>query len=284
MDSTKDLRIGFVGCGTIAASIVSGLAQISFGADDAVSVSHFHISQRSEAKSSALLARFGPSKISVAPDGSNQSILDSSTLIFLCVLPKHVDAVLAELTFDPSRHTLVSLVSTSKVSDLSSKSGLPASRVFKMICLPSVANRSGTCLLTPPSPPLSSLLSLLGGCVPCPTEQILTAMMVPTCMMGPYYKLLDVTVQHLVAQGVQKEAAQYFVARSYAGMAMDAERGCTEEGHFERLIKEQTPGGINEMSIGNLERLGAWDIYKTAMDGILERLEGRGNGRRGEDK
>ena len=108
-------------------------------------------------------------------------------------------------------------------------------------------------------------------------------MMVPTCMMGPYYALLSLTVSHLVANGVEKDKAQYFVARTYRGMALDAERGCTEEGHFERLVGEQTPGGINEMSIGNLDRLGAWDMYKTAMDGILERLSGKGNGRRGEE-
>jgi hypothetical protein len=69
--------------------------------------------------------------------------------------------------------------------------------------------------------------------------------------------------------------------RRYLGIAKDAEASCADPKHFDALIAEQTPGGINEQSIQNLERLGAFKGYGEACDGILERLEGRGDGNRG---
>mmetsp|Transcript_2592 Transcript_2592/g.4687 ORF Transcript_2592/g.4687 Transcript_2592/m.4687 type:complete len:281 (-) Transcript_2592:103-945(-) len=274
--TTTDLKVGFVGFGTIASAIATG-----FGIHDgskSVSFSHFHVSQRSAAKSQALLAQFGASKVTVAESSDNQVILDSSDLIFLCVLPEQLETVLSQLTFDPDRHTLVSLVSTSKIDQLVASSKLPASRVHKMICLPSVATHDGTCLLVPPSPPLNSILEVLGGCVQCETEDIMTKLMIPACLMGPYYAILKNNRDWLVKMGVPVEDASYFVGRTYLGIAKDAEAKCRDPKGFDDLIEEQTPGGINEQSIKNLEKLGIFGAYDKAMDGILERLTGKGSG------
>jgi len=182
------LKVGFVGCGTIAAAICTGLnSQTS-----PVTISHSYVSTRSAAKSAALLAQFGADKITVVDD--NQSIVDAADLIFLCVLPQHYEEILQSLTFTPDRHTLVSLVSTSTIAQLVTLSKLPAAHVHKMICLPSVSTHDGTCLLTPKSGaalPLKTILDTLGGCVECESEKIMTAMMIPACLMGPYYKILQ---------------------------------------------------------------------------------------------
>lgn len=62
-----------------------------------------------------------------------------------------------------------------------------------MICLPPIANREGCALLTPPAKEheyLKSMLDALGGCVECANGDIMNAMMVPGCLMGPMYGIM----------------------------------------------------------------------------------------------
>jgi len=44
------------------------------------------------------------------------------------------------------------------------------------------------------------------------------------------------------------------------------------------LIAEQTPGGLNEQGLRNLEKQGVFERYDRAMDAILSRLEGKTDG------
>lgn len=167
---TQHTSVGFIGCGTIAAAIATGLAT-----QDSVKVKSIAVSQRSKPKSSALQKAF-PDLVTVHDD--NQEIIDKSDIIFVCVLPQQTSEVLWSLQFDTSRHTLVSLVvsdcviifcfrdyiqawtlknmcviysffsatlslsvkSTSKLDSLSEESGLDQDRVYKMICKCRVRN------------------------------------------------------------------------------------------------------------------------------------------------
>ena len=102
--TTTPVRVGFVGCGTIAAAIARGLATLSEGSQ--IKVESIAVSRRNEAKSRVLADTF-PELVTVHDD--NQNILNNSDLIFLCVLPQQTSEVLESLSFDSSRHTLVSL-------------------------------------------------------------------------------------------------------------------------------------------------------------------------------
>lgn len=186
---------------------------------------------------------------------------------------------MSKLIFDPKRHTLISLVSTSNLPQLTFLSSLPLSNVFKMICLPSVATHDGTCLLVPKSHVVKKVLMPLGGCVDCDSEDIMTKMMIPACLMGPMYAIMKGNLDWMVKNGVPAEDASYYIGRTYLGIAKDAEAKCSDPNHFKDLIEEQTPGGINQQAIENLTKLGALDNYDTAMDKILERLKGGGDGK-----
>lgn len=71
-------------------------------------------------------------------------------------------------------------------------------------------------------------------------------MMVPTGLMGPMYGILRNNRDWLIKQGVPAKDASYFLARNYQSMIQDAERKCEDPNHFDDLIAEQTPGGLNE--------------------------------------
>ena len=109
-------------------------------------------------------------------------------------------------------------------------------------------------------------------------------MMVPACLMGPFYAHLKHVTDYLVSNGVEEQAAGLYTGRAYLGMAQDAARHCDRVGYFQELVEEQTPGGINAMSIDNCVNVGVFEGYTQAYDGVLERLEGRGDGKRGEKK
>jgi ornithine cyclodeaminase/alanine dehydrogenase-like protein (mu-crystallin family) len=110
MTSTTSLsacKVGFIGCGTIAAAIATGLATVDDDDNEEPLVQSMAISRRSQTKSDALKERF-PDLVTVHED--NQEILDQADIIFITVLPQQASEVLQSLKFDLERHHLVSLV------------------------------------------------------------------------------------------------------------------------------------------------------------------------------
>lgn len=173
------------------------------------------------------------------------------------------------------------LQSTSKLESLVRNSGLPAQNVYKMICLPAVAELEGTPLLVPRSTGnLHELLGTLGGgtCIQCDTEDIMEAMMVSTCMMGPVYGLMRANRDFLIKKGVPSKDANDVVARQYWGMTKDALIKSEDEDSLDQLIQEQTPGGLNAQSLTNLEGVGFLKSYDEAMEAVLGRIQGKSDG------
>jgi hypothetical protein len=100
------------------------------------------------------------------------------------------------------------------VEDLIVRTGLRRDSVYKLICLPPISRRGGCALLQPapaPSPTVpmpdgcnddddddddddvnvvKSMLNALGGYVECLNDEIMDAMMITTCMMGPMYGVM----------------------------------------------------------------------------------------------
>ena len=96
------VKLGFIGCGTIASAIATGLLT-----QDQINISSVALSRRSESKSKALVEKFGDDVIQVSDD--NQFIVDNCDIIFLCVLPQQEEQVLSQLKISEEK-TLVSLV------------------------------------------------------------------------------------------------------------------------------------------------------------------------------
>jgi pyrroline-5-carboxylate reductase len=125
---------------------------------------------------------------------------------------------------------------------------------------------------------LLPLFKTLGGCVQATDEAQMSAMMVPSGLMGSMYGILRNNRDWLIKQGVPESDASYLVGRYYWGMVQDAERGCVEPSHFDELIAEQTPGGLNQQGLSNLESLGVMDSYDKVQSAILSRIQGNSDG------
>jgi hypothetical protein len=110
----QTIRAGFIGCGTIACSIASGLANPdhkTYLTENGLSISSISVTRRSEPKSSMLKEKYA-NVVTVYEDA--EDVLKNSDVVFLCVLPQHVDSMLSELkekgAWRKDEHTLVSLV------------------------------------------------------------------------------------------------------------------------------------------------------------------------------
>ncbi|KAL3939156.1 MAG: hypothetical protein SGBAC_006064 [Bacillariaceae sp.] len=266
-------KIGFIGCGTIAVAIATGIATQS-----KIQIESITVSKRSEQKSK-LLAETFPDLVAIQED--NQKILDGADLIFLCVLPQLTAEILKNLKFDNERHTLVSLVSTAKLEDVVQDSKLDATKVSKMICLPSIARHQGVSLHCCPTKNrfLTSLFQATGGVSTLQSEPELEAAMMTTCVMGPIYGMMkhgrDWLTQHTNLSAAE---ASELVVKQYVGAVLDAEKDCDQPTRLEDLIEEQTPGGINEQALRNMEQMGGMETQTKVMDAILSRIRGESDG------
>jgi pyrroline-5-carboxylate reductase len=204
----RPIHAGFIGRGTIASSIIIGLAtpeHTTYLANNGIQLSSISITRRSVSKSTMLQERF-PNIVTIH-EMAHEVVLNSD-IIFLCILPTQVDEVLTDITerglWKCDKHILISLVSTSKVDELIIKSGLRQSSVYKLICLPPIARRSGCALLQPAATTddtidndissskdiVKSILNSLGGYVECHNDSMMEAMMITTAMMGPVYGMM----------------------------------------------------------------------------------------------
>ena len=95
-----------------------------------------------------------------------------------------------------------------------------------------------------------------------------------TALMAPYFAVLGKTTDWLGAQGVETAAGSRYAGAMFHGLSVfGAEVGA--EG-FGPVIKEhQTPGGLNEQALRELEAAGWYDELGRVLDTILARLEGR---------
>ena len=109
-NDSQPIRAGFIGCGTIASSIASGLANpnhAEFLSQDSLVLSSIHVTRRSESRSSQLKQSY-PDVVTVCETA--EEVVKNSEIVFLCVLPAYVDEVLEELKGAWEGQTLVSLV------------------------------------------------------------------------------------------------------------------------------------------------------------------------------
>eukprot|EP00586_Coscinodiscus_wailesii_P000981 CAMPEP_0172478808 /NCGR_PEP_ID=MMETSP1066-20121228/2984_1 /TAXON_ID=671091 /ORGANISM="Coscinodiscus wailesii, Strain CCMP2513" /LENGTH=105 /DNA_ID=CAMNT_0013238683 /DNA_START=570 /DNA_END=887 /DNA_ORIENTATION=+ len=99
-----------------------------------------------------------------------------------------------------------------------------------------------------------------------------------TALMGPAYEILKSNRDYLIRNGVPPSKASSFVAKFYRSVVSDAVVDCEEEGRFDDLIREQTPGGLSEQAIGNLIKKRVFEAYDAALDAMMKRLDGGKDG------
>jgi pyrroline-5-carboxylate reductase len=254
------MKLGFVGCGTIAAAMIAGLQDS--GWQEAITVS-----PRNAEVAAGLAQRYA--NVSVASD--NQAVLDAADLVVLAVRPQIAAAVLAELRFRPD-HRVLSVIATLSLETLRSVVA-PAVTVTRAVPLPSVARRQGPTAVFPPDEEIVGLFDTLGTAIGLGAEAEFDAFSAATATMASYFAFADTIADWMTRHGVGEGNARRFVADMFRGLdgAADAEA----DKSFATLADEhQTRGGLNEQVYRAITRDGTFVELDRALDAILDRVRG----------
>ncbi|KAJ1461082.1 hypothetical protein M885DRAFT_508664 [Pelagophyceae sp. CCMP2097] len=257
------LVIGVIGVGTISSACVRGLC----GAPGLASQPRFVLSPRNAARAAQLRDEF-PDSVTIVD--SNQAVLDACDAVLLAVLPGQCDDVLGPLAFR-EEHLVISLmagVDLARVEKLTA----PAKRRCVAMPLPVVARRAGVTLVVPAEPTALELFGALGRAVGVADEAQFRRLQAMTCVMGDTYARLEACQDWLTMHGVDAAAASSYVGGLAHSITLDSSDAEPET--FAKLVAEQTPGGMNQMVVGEQRDAGAYQALQHSLDSVHSRLAG----------
>ncbi len=253
------MRLGFVGTGEIASAMVTGLSS-SGAAPHAI-----RLSPRNHAIAAELANRF--QGVSIA--SSNQDVLDYCETVVIAGRPQVVRSALSELRFRPD-HRVISVVSSlslRSVSDLVA----PATRVTRVVPLPSIAQRLGPIALYPADPVVGDLVATLGTLFAVETESEFDAMCAATATIASYFAFTDRVASWLARNSVSESQARDYVARIFWGLTTVAV-GAPERSFHSLASDHATAGGINEQFLRCLVERGILESVSEGLDAVMHRI------------
>jgi pyrroline-5-carboxylate reductase len=256
----EEATVGFIGIGTINSAVCRGLL------NSANSPAKVIIGPRNAEKAAALAAEY-PEKVTVAE--SNQEVVDSSDWIFLATPPKKdsMQETLGPLRFRKEQ-PILSFIAGAEREELE-KLVSPAIDIVQALPLPPAEFAESTTVMYPPNERMEQCLSNIGRVVAVESREQAMAIGSMACIMGDFYAHLRSCHQWLVSKGVDAADASRAVGSyfsTYHHASQHSEIG------FDHLVAEQTPGGVNQQVIEQLEKQGRYDMVKEGLETAFKRL------------
>jgi pyrroline-5-carboxylate reductase len=256
------MKLGFIGTGTIASSIVRGLGA-EFGEQSSIQLSPRSVHIATE------LARQFP-HVHVA--ASNQMVLDASDVVILAVRPQIAQEVIAPLRFR-SDHHVISLIATLAMETVTALVA-PARTVTRAVPLPAVAYGRGATAIYPPDPVAAGLFDRLGSAIQVDRAETFEALWAATATMASYFAFADSISSWLTRNGVEAAQARHYVAALFGGLSVTT--GQATDRDFPTLaVEHATLGGLNEQLMTHLAEQGLFAGVKDGLDEILLRIRGK---------
>lgn len=251
---------GVIGVGAIAAAIVTGLCE------DVDQPPSILLSPRNAAIAAALASRHPTVRVCA----DNQAVVDSTSVLILCLRPQDARAVLGNLTFSAD-HVIISVMAGTSVEELAPLVA-PAREIVCAIPLPSVARREGITPIHPPILAARTLFDRLGGSIELSDVNAFNALFASTATIAAHLTFLGTISRWLASRGIPDETAMRYVASIFAGLAP----ALLSEQDFEHLARDHaTPGGINEYFLNGLNEAGIFNDVELGLERVFNRLTSR---------
>jgi pyrroline-5-carboxylate reductase len=260
----SNIVIGFLGCGKISNAVARGY----IGAPGLQRPKKIIVSPRNAEKASALKAEF-PDMVEIA--GSNEAVVEGSTVVFIGLVPEVAREVLPNMPFTAEHH-LISMMAAVNYDEVVSLTRVDPSRLIKTVPLPGAARRSGPILSFPPNAYSEAVLNIVGTAVPCTEEKDMKPLISITGHISPFFELMNVTQQWVVEQGLSPESARLYVSAFYSGLASSA--AMSTDSFAEMVEEAATPGGLNEQTTAFLRSTEHYNLHRQSLDAVLNRLKG----------
>ena len=254
------MRLGFIGTGKIASSVITGICNSS------IIYKNIIVSPRNKKIANNLKKKF--KKIKIAKN--NQEIINNSDWVFLSVTPTVGEKIIKDLKFR-SNQKVISFISTTTLSQLK-KMIKKKIDIVRAIPLPPISLKEGPVPICPPNKKVKAFFNKLGSTVEIKNEKLSINFWSTSGLMASYYNMLDTISVWLNKKGVKKLDAQKYVTSLFLALSKDAVINSTKD--LKLLIKEsQTPKGLNEQG---LKEMIEKDVYKSAvstLNSIHKRLD-----------
>ena len=253
------MKLGFIGTGKIASSVITGICNSN------ISFNKIVISSRNRLISQKLKKKF--KKIIIAK--SNQDIVNSCNWIFLSVTPTVAQKIINQLKFK-SNQTVISFISTITIAQLKRAIKVKA-KIIRAIPLPPISLKKGPVPICPPNKKVKDFFNKIGTTVEIKNEKSSINFWSTSGMMAPFYELLRVMSNWLVKRGVKRNNAQKYITSLFLALSEDAVVNSKKDLKF--LVKDsQTPKGLNEQGVKELSKAGFYRSLEKTLNSINKRL------------
>ena len=254
------MRLGFIGTGKIASSVITGVCTSK------ISFQKILISRRNKNIAQKLKKRFR--KVYIAKN--NQEIVDKCNWIFLAVTPQVGKKILTNLKFRQSQK-VISFIATINLAQLKKYIG-NSIKIIRAIPLPPISIKKGPVPIFPPDKQVKRFFDKIGTTVEIKNEKTSKNFWATSGLMAPFYELLKVLTDWLVKRGVKRNEAQKYITSLFAALSIDSVNNSIK--HLKYLVADsQTPRGLNEQAVKELRRVGFYKSLEKSLNNILKRLK-----------
>ena len=253
------MKLGFIGTGKIASSVITGICGSS------IKYSKICISSRNSKIAKGLKKRF--KRISIERD--NQKIVDSCNWVFLAVTPSVGKKIIKDLKFKSSQ-IVISFISTITIPQLKEMIKVNAD-IVRAIPLPPISLKKGPVPICPPNKKVKNFFDKIGSTVEIKDEKLSINFWATSGMMASYYEILKTMSDWLVKKGIKRNDAQKYITSLFLALSQDAVVNNKKE--LKYLVKEsQTPKGLNEQGLKEMSKKGVYKSVINTLNSIHKRL------------
>ena len=254
------MKIGFIGTGKIASSVITGICR------SRISFKKIYISSRNKNIAKNLKKKF--KRIVIAKN--NQKIVDECNWVFLAVTPEVGEKIIKNLKFRSSQ-TVVSFISTITIPELKMMIKTKVD-IVRAIPLPPISLKKGPIPICPPNKKVKNFFDKIGTTVEIKNEKLSINFWSTSGMMASYYELLNVMSEWLIKKGIKRSDAQKYITTLFLALSEDAVVNSKKE--LKYLVKEsQTPKGLNEQGLKEMSKKGVYKSLLNTLNSIHKRLK-----------
>tara|TARA_B000000532_G_scaffold103620_1_gene83192 strand:+ start:67 stop:834 length:768 start_codon:yes stop_codon:yes gene_type:complete len=253
------MKLGFIGTGKIASSVITGICKSS------IKYNKIFISSRNNKISKQLKKKF--KRIVIEKD--NQKIVSSSNWVFLAVTPTVGEKIIKNLKFR-SNQTIISFISTITIPNLKKMIKVKAN-IVRAIPLPPISLKKGPVPICPPNKKVKKFFDQIGSTVEIKNEKLSINFWSTSGMMASYYEILNVMSNWLVSKGIKRLDAQKYITSLFLALSEDAVVNSKKD--LKYLVKEsQTPKGLNEQGLKEMNKKRVYKSVINTLNSIHKRL------------
>lgn len=246
-------KIGILGAGQLAEFIITGIDKVSAPFD-------FMLSPRSHERGLKLKNKFN---LEIAE--SNQHLLDSCDMVFICLPSNNSLSILSDLNFRKENSILSAIAGITRAAICRTTN----CKAVHTSMMPGYANASnkGPSLLFPENSEWHEFLSFLGPVFECKTEKEFNVAAIIGAVSGASFVLFESLSKWFENNNLSSKFSQNLLLETLKGnieIALESDETLSEI-----ISKVATPGGITESLVNQLDQKEALSSWLEGMDTIL---------------